>query len=131
MSARRLARYQPSICQTNLLDPLPLSKAHFDSAAMNLVLHTIPGSWASKGKIFKQVAETLRPGGILFGTTVLAEGVRMNALTRRLLAEQYRRGNFQNQGDDPDGLAEQLRMYFPSSKVIVRGNVGMFRATAG
>jgi len=131
MSAARLARYRPSRCQANLLDPLPLPRAHFDSAAMNLVFHTIPGGWAVKGKIFGHVAETLKPGGVLFGTTVLAEGVKMNALTRRALTEQYRRGNFQNQGDDPAGLRTQLAKYFPRSAVHVRGNVGVFVATAG
>ncbi|HEY4019970.1 MAG TPA: class I SAM-dependent methyltransferase [Pseudonocardiaceae bacterium] len=131
MSAKRLARFSPATCQANLLDPLPLPRAHFDSAAMNLVFHTIPGGWEGKGKIFKHVAETLRPGGVLFGTTVLAEGVPMNAVTRRALQEQYRRGNFQNQGDSPEGLREQLSRYFPSSQVSVRGIVGVFVATAG
>lgn len=130
MSARRLARFEPKTCKANLLDPLPLPNGHFDSAAMNLVFHTIPGGWAAKGKIFEHVAATLRPGGVLFGTTVLAEGVPMNRLTRRALQEQYRRGNFQNQGDDPAGLREQLRRYFPSSQVSVRGIVGVFVATA-
>ncbi|MFC5723495.1 class I SAM-dependent methyltransferase [Streptomyces gamaensis] len=129
-SARRLARYRPRTCRANLLEPLPLPSGHFDSVAMNLVLHTVPGGWDAKGVVFGEVARVLRPGGTLFGTTVLAEGVRMNALTRRLLAEQHRRGNFQNQGDGPDGLARALREHFPVSRVVVRGSVAVFRATA-
>jgi ubiquinone/menaquinone biosynthesis C-methylase UbiE len=129
-SAERLARYRPVTCQANLMHPLPLPKHHFDSAAMNLVFHTIPGGWDGKGVIFKHVAETLRPGGVLFGTTVLAEGVPMNGLTRKLLASQHKRGNFQNQGDDPEGLERQLATYFPTYRMAIRGSVALFRATA-
>jgi SAM-dependent methyltransferase len=131
MSARRLARYQPDICQANLMEPLPLPSGHFDSAAMNLVFHTIPGGWDHKGVILKHVAETLRPGGVLFGTSVLAEGVPMNRLTRNMLVEQHKRGNFQNQGDDPAGLERQLKKYFPEATVRIRGAVAVFRAVAG
>ena len=92
MSASRVARYHPEICQANLMYPLPLPSQHFDSAAMNLVFHTIPGGWENKGIIFKHVAQTLRPGGTLFGTTVLAEGVPMNRLTSKLLVAQHRPG---------------------------------------
>nr|CAM34374.1 O-methyltransferase [Streptomyces tendae] len=128
MSASRLARYGPRTCQANLLDEPALPEGYFDSAAMNLVFHTLPGGWERKGAVLGRVARTLRPGGVLFGSTVLAEGVRMNALTRRMLAEQYRRGNFQNQGDDAAGLERQLRKHFRTSRVVLRGNVALFRA---
>jgi ubiquinone/menaquinone biosynthesis C-methylase UbiE len=131
MSARRLGRYRPQLCKANLMHPLPLPAGHFDSAAMNLVFHTIPGGWDHKGVILGHVAETLRPGGVLFGTTVLAEGVPMNRFTHKLLLEQHRRGNFQNQGDDPQGLERQLAKYFPEYQVRIRGAVAVFRATAG
>ncbi|MFC5028981.1 class I SAM-dependent methyltransferase [Streptomyces sp. DSM 41987] len=131
MSAGRLARYRPAICQANLMEPLPLPSRHFDSAAMNLVFHTIPGGWDTKGIILKHVAETLRPGGVLFGTTVLAEGVPMNRLTSKMVLEQHRRGNFQNQGDDPAGLERQLAKYFPEYRVTIRGAVAIFTATVG
>lgn len=131
VSAKRLARYQPATCKANLMYPLPLPSQHFDSAALNLVLHTIPGGWEQKGIVFKHVAETLRPGGVLFGTTVLAEGVPMNRLTRKLLTEQHRRGNFQNHGDDPAGLGRQLRKYFSSYDLRIRGITAIFQATVG
>ncbi|MQY11613.1 hypothetical protein SRB5_17320 [Streptomyces sp. RB5] len=130
MSAAVLARYAPETCQANLMHPLPLPAKHFDSAAMNLVFHTIPGGWDGKGIILKHVAETLKPGGTLFGTTVLAEGVPMNRLTRKMVLEQHRRGNFQNQGDDPQGLERQLARYFDDFEVRVHGAVAVFRATA-
>lgn len=128
-SAKRLARYRPATCRANLIYPLPLPPHHFDSAGMNLVLHTIPGGWEEKGVVFKHVAEVLRPGGILFGTTVLAEGVPMNRLTRKLLLAQHERGNFQNQGDDPEGLRRQLARYFADSRIVTRGTVAIFQAT--
>jgi ubiquinone/menaquinone biosynthesis C-methylase UbiE len=129
MSAARLARYRPASCQANLLEPLPLPARHFDSAAMSLVFHTIPGGWDEKGIIFKHVAEVLRPGGTLFGTSVLSEGVPMNWVTRKLMATQHRRGNFQNQGDDPAGIERQLARYFPDYQLRIQGTVAVFRAT--
>lgn len=131
MSEHRLARYQPESCCANLMQPLPLPRRHYDSAALNLVFHTIPGGWETKGVIFEHVAACLKPGGVLFGSTVLARGVPMNSLTKRLMAEQHRRGNFQNGSDDADGLAEQLRKYFPSYQMVVRGCVALFRITVG
>jgi SAM-dependent methyltransferase len=131
VSARRIANLHPTLSRANLMYPLPLPKKHFDSAAMNLVFHTIPGGWEGKGIIFKHVAETLRPGGTLFGTSVLAEGVPMSRFTRKMISEQHRRGNFQNQGDDPEGLRAQLAKYFPESSVEVHGVTAVFRATAG
>ena len=130
-SAERVARYQPELCQANLFDPLPLPARHFDSVGMNLVFHTIPGGWDHKGVIFKHVSQVLKPGGTLFGTTVLAEGVPMNRLTRHLLLAQHERGNFQNQGDDPAGLERQLAAHFPAYRLRVKGIVAIFEATAG
>ncbi|GAA4612121.1 hypothetical protein GCM10023195_51770 [Actinoallomurus liliacearum] len=130
-SSERLARYNPKTCQANLMNPLPLPAGHFDSAAMSLVFHTIPGGWEKKGVILKHVAEVLRPGGTFFGTTVLCEGVPMNRLTAHLMVAQHERGNFQNQGDDQAGLERQLARYFPKYRVLMRGTVALFQATAG
>ena len=131
MSEQRLARYRPAVCEANLMEPLPLPKAYFDSVALNLVLHTIPGGWETKGVIFEHVAACTRPGGVVFGSTVLARGVPMNALTRRLMREQHRRGNFQNQSDDVEGLRRQLEQRFDQSTLVTRGCVGLFWATVG
>ena len=131
MSKRRLARYLPESCTANLLQPLPLPRRHYDSAALNLVFHTIPGGWESKGVIFEHVAACLKPGGVLFGSSVLARGIPMNPLTKLLMAEQHRRGNFQNDSDDLDGLNEQLQKYFSSFRVVVRGCVALFQSTVG
>ncbi|MFE0021557.1 class I SAM-dependent methyltransferase [Amycolatopsis sp. NPDC059021] len=129
-SRERIARYAPESVVANLLEPLPLPGKHYDSAALNLVFHTIPGGWAAKGVVFEHVAACLKPGGVLFGSTVLARQVPMNRVTRYLMREQHRRGNFQNQPDDVDGLREQLAKHFPSFKLAVHGCVAVFEATA-
>lgn len=131
MSERRLARYQPKICCANLMQPLPLPRRHYDSVALNLVLHTIPGGWETKGVVFEHIAACLKPGGVLFGSTLLARGIPMNSLTRHLMAEQYRRGICQNDSDDAEGLTEQLQKYFSSFKLVIRGCVALFRITVG
>lgn len=128
-SAKRLERYRPEICQADLTRPLPLPQRWFDSAAMSLVPHTIPGGWEGKGVIFENTAEKLRPGGVLFGSTVLDEGVPMNRLTRGFMNKQQRDAHFHNQGDDLEGLEKQLARYFTNYRVTVRGVVALFWAT--
>jgi SAM-dependent methyltransferase len=131
-SAARLARYRPAVCRANLMGALPLPRDHFDSAGMNNVLHAIPGGWDRKGVVFGHVAEILRPGGTLFGTTVLDQGIPVSRLARRMLRVQHEQGTtFQNQGDDLAGLERQLAKYFPQYQVRVRGATAIFTATAG
>jgi len=128
VSAHRLARFRPPTCHANLLDPLPLPPDHFDSVGLNLVFHTIPGGWDAKGVVFDHIAKVVRPGGRVFGSTILAEGVPMNWLTHKALLAQQERGNFQNQGDDPDGLRRQLNRCFPNHTLVIRGTTALFRA---
>src|SRR5919202_4539772 len=71
-AARRLAYLRPSTVQADVLKPLPLSGTdRFDSAAMNYVLHCLPGPFERKAAAVRNVAAVLEPRGVLFGATVL------------------------------------------------------------
>jgi hypothetical protein len=76
MAARRLRRYAPQTVRANVVDPLPLGDARFDSAAANYLLHCLPGQIESKAaSLAGNVRPYLEPGGVLFGSTILGRGV--------------------------------------------------------
>jgi SAM-dependent methyltransferase len=113
----------------DIMQPMPDLAGRFDSVALNLVMHTIPGGWAAKGPAFRTAVDCLRPGGRLFGSTVLDRGVPLPWYRRRLMRYQHRQGNFQNQGDDERGLTEQLERYCEDVHVSTHGATAVFEAT--
>jgi SAM-dependent methyltransferase len=127
-AAVRIARYAPQIVQGNLLEPLRLPEAHFDSIGLNFVLHCLPGGFESKQIAFAHLVRVLRPGGVLFGSTVLGRNVSPNPLARRLLALYNRGGVFSNSGDDAEGLRAALLAHFDRVELEVRGVTALFRA---
>jgi SAM-dependent methyltransferase len=74
-AARRLARYIPTTIEADVRLPLSLGDARFDSIGLSYVLHCIPSSMADKTRILAGLAGLLSPGGVLFGSTILADGV--------------------------------------------------------
>jgi ubiquinone/menaquinone biosynthesis C-methylase UbiE len=128
LAAARIARYAPQTVQGNLLEPLPLPEAHFDSIGLNFVLHCLPGDFASKQLVLAHLARLLRPGGVLFGATVLGRNIHANPLTRAVLALYNRSGVFSNAGDDADGLRAALAAHFARVELEVRGVTALFRA---
>ena len=71
----RLSRYSPEVYRANALAPIELGARGFDSIAINYVLHCMPGTLPEKGIAFANLKPLLNPGGVLFGSTVLREGV--------------------------------------------------------
>jgi SAM-dependent methyltransferase len=128
VAAARIARYQPQVIQANVLEPLPVSTGAFDSVGMNFLLHCLPGDWRAKGEVFTNAATALRPGGRLFGSTILADGVTTTAPARAFMRLYNSRGIFHNADDDLPGLREQLASRFAVHRLTVRGCVGLFEA---
>ncbi len=85
-TARRLRRYQPRTYQANVLEPLPFNLPQFDSIGLNFLLHCLPGDLKTKGVVFKHLAPTLAPGGVLFGSTILGEGVTFGLLGKLFMS---------------------------------------------
>jgi SAM-dependent methyltransferase len=128
VGARRLARYQPSVQRADVLQPLALEPGVFDSVALNFLLHCLPGDWDRKGAVFASAGSALRPGGVVFGSTILSQGVPVTAAARRLMAIYNAKGIFHNTTDDLVGLRELLALHFREYDVTVRGCVAIFSA---
>ncbi|AVT37065.1 class I SAM-dependent methyltransferase [Plantactinospora sp. BB1] len=134
VSAARVARYRPAVVQADVLQPIPfddgkLRSGHHDSVGANFLLHCLPGSWSEKAAVFDNAAAALRPGGRIFGSTILASGVPVNATARRLMRLYNARGIFHNTDDDLAGLRWQLDQRFTDIQLTVRGCVALFEAT--
>ena len=129
LTAERLARQRPTTYVRNVLEPLELSvETKFESAGLNYLLHCLPGSLREKAVVFDHVAEYLAPGGVLFGSTLLADDVKRNAAARALMRFYNRKGIFSNANDSRDDLSSALASRFVDSHVEVAGCAALFWA---
>ncbi|SEM92448.1 methyltransferase domain-containing protein [Nonomuraea pusilla] len=127
--SERIARYHPQCVKGNLLKPLPLRRAQFDSVGLVHVLHCLPGSIQDKAQVFDQLAPLLRPKGRLFGSTILSLGVPQTRLSRSQLGYMNKMGIFANEQDSLEDLENALAKRFTNYKLHTRGSIALFSVT--
>ena len=127
-ASARVKRYTPSVLAANVLEPIDLEPEQFDSIGLSHVLHCLPGTIASKARAFEHLEPLLKPGGLIFGSTVLATGVSHNPLSRRVMSSLNQKGIFSNTADDRQTLESVLATYFSDVQVTTRGTVALFAA---
>ena len=126
VAGRRVARYGPDTYRANVLEPVVIGAPRFDSVGLNYLLHCLPGSIRAKAKVFGHLAALTNPGSVLFGATLLQDGVRRNWLARQVMARNNARGIFSNAEDDLGGLRWALGQHLLDSEVQVVGCVALF-----
>ncbi len=124
-AARRIARYGPETVRHSAFDPLP-ALGRFGSIGMNYLLHCLPGSIPEKAVVFDRLAPALEPGGVLFGSTVLASDASCSWLARTFLRWFNRRRIFCNDRDRWEDLEAALRLRFRSVRLRRVGHVALF-----
>ncbi len=122
----RLARYRPEIYRANVLEPIRIDAPGFASIGLNYLLHCLPGTIATKGAALRHLRPLLVPGGVLFGATLLHEGVQRYPAARRLMALYNAKGIFSNTRDDLEGLEAMLSEHLTAVKVEVVGCAALF-----
>lgn len=128
-AARHLAHLNPSVLRADVLKPLPVPDGErFDSAALNYVLHCLPGPMPRKATAIRHLAALLEPDGVLFGATVLGAPELHTWLSRAALREINHRGIFDNLSDTADALREILGASFEAVDLEVVGSVAVFAA---
>jgi len=130
LTARRVSRYEPEIYQANVLAPIQMEVLPFDSVGVNYVLHCLPGALPEKGIVFAHLKTLLRPGGVLFGSTLLQGGVPRSALARASMRLYNARRVFCNERDDVDGLVRALEQHLKHVQVETIGCVAQFSGRA-
>jgi ubiquinone/menaquinone biosynthesis C-methylase UbiE len=127
-TAERMRFFECAKIVGNALEPLPVPEGSHDSAALSLLLHCIPGSLLEKGVAIKHAAAAVRPGGVVFGSTVLSSGVPVSRTGRWLMKNLNAKGIFHNDRDSLEDLRAVLEQNFADFELYNRGCVGLFRA---
>ena len=127
-ASRRLRNLDVTAVEADVLKPLPID-GPFDTAALHLVLHCLPGPFPRKSAAVANVAAVLAPTGVLFGASVLGPSGPQTWLSRRVLAAFNRRGAFDNLNDTEEGLREILTASFEHVELETVGSVAIFAAT--
>lgn len=125
--SRRLGQLDITSVEADVLKPLPVA-GPFDSAALHLVIHCLPGPLARKAGAIANVAAVLAPDGVLFGASVLGTAGRHTWAARRMLAAFNRKGGFDNLTDTEDGLGEILGASFEHVELATVGSIAIFVA---
>jgi hypothetical protein len=127
-SAKRLRRYNPCCYLGNALQRIDISMSGFESISLNYLLHCLPGDLASKSIVFEHAKPLLRDGGVIFGSTILGEGVRHNPLAKQLMKIYNAKGIFSNLSDQQSDLESGLKAHFDEHTIDIAGCVALFSA---
>ncbi len=125
--SRRLATMSPTTVEADVMKPLPID-GRFDSAALNFVLHCLPGPQSHKAVAVRNVAAVLEPHGVLFGGTVLGLTEQHTRPARAMLRAFNRQGAFDNRADTAEGLRAILEEWFEDVTVDIAGSTALFTA---
>jgi SAM-dependent methyltransferase len=126
-ASRRLRHLDVTAVEADVLKPLPV-EGPFESAALHLVIHCLPGPLPRKATAVANVASVLAPHGVLFGASVLGTAGPQTWLSRRVLAAFNRQGSFDNLGDTEDGLRRILASSFGHVELETVGSIAIFAA---
>ncbi len=126
--SQRLGQLDITAVEADVLKPLPV-RGPFDSAALHLVIHCLPGPLARKAGAVANVAAVLAPDGVLFGASVLGTSGRHTWAARRMLDAFNRQGGFDNLNDSEEGLGEILGASFERVELETVGSIVIFVAT--
>ena len=110
--------------QQSFFDPLPREHS-FDSIGLNFLLHCIPSH--EKWDRLSQLRGHLRPGGTIFGSTLIPDTETATLAARALNSTYNKLGVFGNADDTMDELENALRGYAEVSTRRV-GQVALFSA---
>jgi SAM-dependent methyltransferase len=127
-ASRRLGRLDITTVEADVCKALPIG-GPFDSAAMNGVIHCLPGPLSRKAEAIANVAAVLAPDGVLFGASILGTTGPHTRMSRILLESNNRRGVFDNLGDTEEGLGEILEASFEKVELETIGTMAIFAAT--
>lgn len=127
----RVARYEPVCHRASVLDPIRIAGPAFDSIGMTYLLHCLPGDMQSKAVVFDNLTAVARPGTVVFGATLLHDGIERNWLARTVMDRNNTYGVFSNVHDDLDSLRQVATEHLEEPLIEVVGCVALFSGRMG
>ena len=127
-AARRLARYRPECVKKNVLEPHLYQGERFDSIGLNYVLHCLPGALPQKAIALDYLSALLRPGGTIFGSTLLAGAVNRGFLAQWHMKLFNALGTFSNSSDTLADLRRVLEQRLSEVALRTVGCAALFSA---
>ncbi|MCJ1264140.1 hypothetical protein MMC22_004011 [Lobaria immixta] len=125
----RLNRPDLDCIQHDILDPFPQEVGTFDSISLMHLLHCLPPPQARKGQVLAMLKSHLRPGGVLFGCTILGlNSGNQTWLSRRALQSANLKGHMGNLNDTEEGFVEVLRKNYNDVSTTIVGSTLLFTA---
>jgi len=128
VASKRLKRYKPEVYKRNVMEPFNINAQPFDSVGMMNLLHCLPGTMKTKSVVFEYAKAVMNPGAVLFGCTLLYQGVKRNALANLALKYSNKKGFMDNMNDRLEDLRDSLRSSFSESSVKMIGCEVLFWA---
>ena len=126
-AAERLSGLSVAVVEGDVCKPLPVT-GPFDSAALSLVIHCLPGPFERKAAAIQHVASVLSSDGVLFGSSILGTTGSHNRVARMLLSDYNRRRVFDNLADSEEAVTEMLAQSFATVDVETHGSIAVFTA---
>jgi len=127
-TARRLARYRPETYVRDVLQPIEIPGAAFDSIALGGILHCLAGDLRDKGKVFDNAAALGAPGAKVFGYTLVSDDVPFHARSRVVHRLLNRLRVVDNANDRLRDLERELASRFIHCRVEPIGCMALFSA---
>ncbi|MFD8498269.1 methyltransferase [Amycolatopsis sp. NPDC059657] len=128
--SRRISRYAPRKIVADICKPGLEIGQEFTSVALNYVMHCLPDQDGDREATFANIRNTLVPGGLFFGSTVMGKGVHHTPFSRRVNEKYNQIGAFHNRNDSPERLERLLSAQFEKCEIRLHGAVALFSATA-
>ena len=127
-TARRIRRYRPEMYRRNVLDlePIVIDAGKFDSVGISGLFHCLPGSIGSKAVALDYLKALMNPDGVLFGITILQDGVQQSWIARRMAGTLNAQGIFSNRHDYLDGLKSMLTERVRDVSIDITGCAALF-----
>lgn len=128
----RVEHLRPHCHQADVLQTAELPEGPYSSIALNSVLHCLPGPLEDKGsKVFGNLVPLLETDGVLFGCTILTDGVLHSRISRGLVRLYNATGIFDSLHDSRAGLESALSSWFDDYTIDVVGRMAVFHGRRG
>ena len=126
-TSKRLPNFDVTAVEADVCKPLPV-QGPFESAAMNLVIHCLPGPFERKAAAVANVAAVLSPNGMLFGSSIIGTTGAHNRVAQTLLRDYNRRSVFDNLEDSEEAIHRMLASSFEGVEIDTVGSIAIFIA---